>query len=143
MIEIEFEEPKIEKCDCCGQEIVRLTRFVHKNDNAFAVYYIKFTRGHFPNVAYGIIGLGEWGEGSEPKDRVAFTFKIWTNESHYQVGLVDAEESPWSYVTFLGQILNRDEGLKHKWIKDVFHITDHIVAEDKIVVDYFTKSVEP
>jgi hypothetical protein len=142
MIEIEFEEPNIEKCDCCGREIVRLTRFVHQDENAFAVYYINFTRGHSPKVAYGLIGLGEWGEDAEPKDRLAFPFKIWTNESHYQVGLADAEESPWSHVTFLGQILNRDQGLKHKWIKDVFHITDHIVAEDKIVINYFNESGE-
>jgi hypothetical protein len=53
------------------------------------------------------------------------------------VGLVDAKESPWSHATFLGQILDREEALKHSWVKEVFHITDHIVAEDKMVIDYF------
>ena len=142
MIEIEFEELQIKICDCCGQEIVTLTRFVHQDDSAFAIYYVKFTRGHSPKVAYGLIGLGEWGDEAEPKDRLAFPFRIWTNETNYQVGLVDADESPLSHVTYLGQILNRDEGLKHEWIKDVFHITDHIVTDDKIVIDYFTKSGE-
>lgn len=137
MIEIEFEKPNIQTCECCGQEIVTLTRFVYRNHNAFAVYYIKFTRGHLPKVAYGLAGLGEWGEQAEPKDRTAFPFKIWTNESHYQVGLTDADESPWKEVTLFGQVLNRAEALKHNWIKDVFHITDHIVAEDEMVVDYF------
>ena len=140
MIAIEFEEPQIKLCECCGQEVVTLTRFVHQDDNAFAIYHIKFTRGHSPKVAYGLIGLGEWGDDAQPKDRIAFPFRIWTNEINYQVGLVDAEESPWSQVTYLGQILNRDEGLKHEWIKDVFHITDHIVLDDKIVIAYFTKS---
>jgi len=140
MIEIEFNEPNIKICDCCGQEIVSLTRYVHKDEFAFAVYYINFTRGHSPKVAHGLIGLGEWGEDAEPKGRLAFPFKIWTNEANYQVGLVDAEESPWSHVTFLGQILNRNEALKHEWIKEVFHITDHIVAEDKVVIDFFAKS---
>jgi hypothetical protein len=86
MIKIEFEEPIIEKCDCCGQEIVRLTRFVYQDNDAFGVYYINFTRGHSPKVAYGLVGLGEWGDGSQPNNRIAFPFKIWTNESHYQVG---------------------------------------------------------
>jgi hypothetical protein len=142
MIKIEFNEPNTKTCDCCGQEVVSLTRYVHKDDYAFAVYYLNFTRGHSPKVAHGLIGLGQWGEDADPKDRLAFPFKVWTNESHYQVGLVDAEESPWSHVTFLGQILNRNEGLKHEWINDVFHITDHIVADDKIVNDYFTKICE-
>jgi hypothetical protein len=142
MIEIEFNEPNIKTCECCGQEIVTLTRFVHKDDYAFAVYYISFTRGHSPKVAYGLIGLGQWGDDAEPKDRIAFPFRIWTNESHYQVGLLDSDDSTWNHITFLGRLLDRDEALKHEWVKDVFHITDHIVAEDKIVIDFFAETGE-
>jgi hypothetical protein len=138
MIKIEFAEPKFERCECCGREIVRLTRFVYQDNDAFAVYYLKFTKGHTPKEIYGLIGLGEWGEDANQGERLAFPFKIWATESHYHVGLTEVEESPWSQVTYLGKILNRDESLKHKWIKDVFHITDHIVAEDKIVKDHFS-----
>lgn len=139
MIEIEFGEPLTATCDCCGREILTLTRFVHLNGSAFAVYYAKFTQGHQDKIVYGLIGLGEWGEGSEPEDRIAFPFKIWTTETDYEVGLVDAKESPWKDVTYLGRIINRDDGLKHPWIKDVFHITDHMVTDDKVIVDYFRK----
>ena len=104
--------------------------------DAFAVYYLLFTDGHGEKYAEGLIGLGKWGEGSEPEDRTAFPFRIWTTDENYQVGLTDASESPWSNVTFLGKVLDRDEGLKHKWINDVFHITDHIVAEDIEVINY-------
>lgn len=137
MIDIEFEDPQVAYCECCGKEIVRLTRFVYQDGDAFAVYYLLFTRGHTPKVADGIISLGEWGEGSGPDQRLAFPFRIWTNDLNYQVGLVDAEASPWCDVTFLGRIVNRDEALQHEWVQDVFHITDHIVADDTIVVDFF------
>jgi hypothetical protein len=137
MIEIEFEEPMVKKCDCCGQEIVTLTRFVYNDGEAFTVYYANFTRGHEDKVVTGIIGIGEWGDNAEPIDRLAFPFRIWTNETNYQVGLIDAKESLWSDVTFLGQILNRDEALNHEWVSDVFHITDHIVKDDKLIVEYF------
>jgi hypothetical protein len=136
MIEIEFEEPKIFKCDCCGHESVTLTRFVHKDNEAFAVYYAKFTRDHPEKKVFGLIGLGKWGDEAQPKDRIAFPFVIWTNELNYQVGLVDANESPWCDVTFLGPILDREDALKHPWINDVFHITDHMVKEDKMIIDY-------
>lgn len=39
MIEIEFEQPNVYLCECCGNEIKKLTRFVYKNDDAYAVYY--------------------------------------------------------------------------------------------------------
>jgi len=137
MIEIEFEEPKRLECECCGKESISLTRFVYNNGDAHAVYYAKFTEGHEDKIVYGMIGLGEWGESGSPEKRTAFPFCIWTKGDNYQVGLVDREESPWSHVTFLGEILNRKEALEHPWIKEVFHITDHMTLDDQIIIDYF------
>lgn len=136
MITIEFENPIVDKCDCCGEEMVHLTRFVHQDNNAFAVYYAKFTKTHDDKVVYGLISRGGWGEGTGSDDRTAFSFRIWSKDDNYQVGLTDKEESPWSDAEFLGQILDRKEALKHPWLKEVFHITDHIVADDKIIVEY-------
>ena len=137
MIEIEFEEPKHEECECCGNITTRLTRFVYQNGDAFGVYYVLFTEGHEDKVAYSLIGLGEWGKGGEPEMRMAFAVNIWDNDDNWAVTVTDKEESPWSHVEFLGKIVNREEALKHPWIKDVYHITDHIVAEDKPVIEFF------
>ncbi len=138
MLEIELEEPTIDKCTCCGKDVVRLTRFVSQDGDAFAVYFAKFTRDHDDKVLYGIISLGEWGGDSKPENRIAFPFKIWTNQENYQVGLTDKEESPWSDEEYLGKILDRKDALIHPWVKDVFHITDHMVLDDKIIVEYFS-----
>jgi hypothetical protein len=137
MLRIEFEELNIETCECCGKEIVKLTRFVYKGEDAFAIYYAKFTREHEDKVVTGIISIGDWGSDDEPKTRTAFPFKIWTNNEVYQVGLMDKDESPWQQ-KLLGNILDRDEALNHPWIKEVFHITNHIVVEDKEVVEYLS-----
>jgi hypothetical protein len=139
MIEIEFEDPTFEYCECCGNEITRLTRFIYRDGDAFAVYYAKFTKGHDRQVLYGLVSLGEWGEGAEPTDRLAFPFKVWTSDSHFQVGLVDKDESLWQDTTYLGRILDRKEALEHPWLKDVFHVTDHIVTEDEPVIEYFSQ----
>lgn len=136
MIEIEFEEPNIYNCDCCNNKTVRLTRFIYKDGDAHGVYYCQFTIGHKDKVVNGVLSLGKWWDGSTPKDRIAFPFRIWTNEENYQVGLMDKIECQWNDVEILGTMLNRKEGLKHKWIKEVFHITDHIVTDDKNVIEY-------
>ena len=137
MIEIEFEPPDTYMCDCCGKETVRLTRFVLDDGNAHAVYYAQYSKAHDPNGVSGIVGLGEWGEGAQPSDRVAFPFQIWVTDDNYNVGLVDAEDSPWSDATFIGRILNRDEALAHPLCKEAFHITDHMVADDPEIVAFF------
>ena len=133
----EFEEPKESICECCGNTTVRLTRFVHRDGDAHAIYYAMFTKGHPEKRLSGLISLGEWGEGATPEGRVAFPFQIWTDENNFKVGLVDAVDSPWSNVTFLGRILNREEALKHKWLPEVFHITDHMVTDDHQVTEFF------
>ncbi|GAA0860624.1 hypothetical protein [Aliiglaciecola litoralis] len=140
MIEIEFEDPVEGTCECCGNKTVRLTRFVYQDDNAFAVYYAQFSHGHDEKYLSGIVGLGEWGDDEVgPEARVAFPFRIWTDDDNFKVGLVDASESPWREVTFLGKILDRAEALEHEWLKDVFHITDHMVVDDKEIVEYFNE----
>jgi len=139
MIKIEFEEPYVSKCNCCGHETITLTRFVHKDNEAHAIYYAQFTKEHHDKFVSGIISIGEWGDAALPKDRVAFPFRIWTNENNYQVGLMDSNESPWVNETFLGPILDRKEALNHSWIKEIFHITDHIVIEDKVIIEYFNE----
>lgn len=141
MLRIEFEQPEKSVCECCGSTTTRLTRFVYRDNDAHAVYYAMFTSRHPEKVLRGLISLGEWGDDEVgPEARLAFPFEIRTTDDKFQVGMVDALASPWSHVTFLGRILNRDEALKHEWISEVFHITDQMVTEDQEVVRYFDNS---
>ncbi|MCD0455453.1 hypothetical protein LPB85_08320 [Chryseobacterium sp. LC2016-27] len=136
MLEIEFEEPLSEICDCCGNTTVKLTRFVYENDNAFAIYYIRFTKDHDDKEVLGLVSLGDWGTDEISENRTSFLFKLWFDNENWNVSILDGEESPWNS-EILGKILQRQEALKHPWIKDVFHITDHIVEEDQELIKYF------
>lgn len=135
MIEIEFEEPLNDICDCCGNTMVRLTRFVYEDDYAFAIYYIRFTKDHDDKDVLGLISLGEWGTNEIPESRTSFLFRLWFDKGNYGVSILDGEESPWN-ARILGKILQREEAINHPWIKDVFHITDHIVKDDQEVIRY-------
>ena len=138
MLRIEFEPPRKSECDCCGNTTVSLTRFVYKDNDAYAVYYAAFTAGHTEKVVSGLIGLGEWADDEVgPEARLAFPFEIRATDEQFQVGMVDASSSPWSDVEFLGRLLDRDEALQHEWISEVFHITDHMVSDDPEVAGYF------
>jgi hypothetical protein len=140
MIEIEFEPSSVSTCECCGKDTVRLTRFVTNDGSAHAVYYLQYTSGHDTDSMNGLISLGEWGESAAPSDRLAFPFRLWATEDSYNVGLVDAAESPWADSTYLGRLLDRNEALTHPWCKEVFHLTDHITREDPDVIAFFTRS---
>ena len=140
MIEIEFNEPRVSACDCCGGPITRLTRFVSQNGDAFAIYYAMFSNRHTPRLVRTIIGIGEWPgwetDEAVPAARVAFAMELRVGTDNYEVSVIDAAESPWSHVELLGKKLTREEALAHPWIKDAFHIADHMIADDQPLKAY-------
>ncbi|WP_144283022.1 hypothetical protein [Chryseobacterium echinoideorum] len=135
MLKIEFEEPNYELCECCGNTTIKLTRFVYEDENAFAIYYISFTKGHSDKDVLGLISIGDWGTDEVPECRTSFLFKLWFDDNTSYVRILDGNESPWNS-DILGKILQREDALNHPWIKDVYHITDHIVEEDQEVIEH-------
>src|SRR5262245_18941125 len=126
-------------CPCCGGRTTTLTRFVYSNGAAHAVYYAAFSDNHPGQWVSALVSLCEWSEDATPDDRIAFALQIRAIEAEFQVSVVDAVNSPWKEVTFLGRILDRKEALEHPWIDEVFHITDHIVEEDEDVRGYLSR----
>ena len=137
MIEIELTEPKKSTCGCCGGTSTSLTRFVYKDGDAFAIYYASFSDNHPESAVIGVISIGGWGGDGVPPSRAAFSFRLWQGEKNYNVGLTNADESPWNGIELLGKMLDREEALSHHWIEDVFHITDHITEDDTEVINFF------
>jgi hypothetical protein len=115
---------------------------VLEDGNAHAVYYALFTKHHAEKDLKGLIGLGEWGDDARPEDRLAFPFRIWLKDNSPVVTMVDSSESPWSHTTFLGRLLDRDEALAHPWIKEVFHITDHMITDDPVIKEHLLVSLQ-
>lgn len=139
MIDIECPEPIDSECECCGGITTRLTRFVTREGNAYAIYHAMYGEQHRDRGVIGIVGLGDWFEGSNPESRVAFAVRLWFDGTQFQVTIIDALESPWKDVNIISRKLSRDEGLRHPWIQDVFHITDHITLEDPAIREFFAE----
>jgi len=130
MIKIELTEPNKSTCECCNKETTNLTRFVYNEEGAFAIYYAAFSSGHSEDGIIGVISLGDWDEDEVSPNRVAFAFRLWQDENNHNVTITDANESPWHNTKIIGRKLTREGALSHSWIKDVFHITDHMVTDD-------------
>ena len=137
MLTVEYEpENQSEPCDCCGGRTTSLTRFVYNDGDAYAVYYAKYSNNHPEHVVVATVSLGEWGEGSTPEQRVAFALELRANDNEYKVGLINAEFSPWQNAKTIGRTLNREEALAHPLVKEVFHVTDHMVSDDAPIREY-------
>jgi hypothetical protein len=137
MLTIEFEPPhESEPCECCGGRTTALTRFVHSDGDAYAVYYARFSSNHEDRFVLVTVSIGEWGEGSTADQRCAFALRIWTGTENHNVTVLDAVNSPWRNIKLIGRTLDREEALSHPRLQDVFHITDHMILEDAPLRDY-------
>jgi hypothetical protein len=138
MLTIEFEPAReSEPCPCCGGKTTALTRFVHKDGDAHAIYYARFS-DHPERIVLATVGLGEWGEDTTPEQRVAFAFELRSAESEFQVGILDAMHSPWREAKVIGRTLDRAEALAHPLLKEASRVTDHMVSDDTPIREYLS-----
>lgn len=130
--EFEFKPPSISTCDDCNGLTVRLTRFVHRNEQAYAVYYAKYSNNHPDNSVDMLISLGPWGETALPSQRVAFLCHVRAIPGTYQVMLADAddESNPWQDAEILGKMLSAAAARRHEWKKQAFELLDAAFEED-------------
>jgi hypothetical protein len=128
--DVELSEPNIVNCECCGGLSVRLTRFVYRDGEAFAIYYAAYSTNHLNNELAMIVSLGGWSEEGVPPERVAFYCRIRPTEDSYQVSLGDAPNSAWSDVDLVGRKLSREQALIHPWKTAAFEVLDEGFAAD-------------
>lgn len=137
MLTIEFEPPEdLGTCEDCGGRTTELTRFVSSDGDAYAVYYARFTEGHEEREVLATVSLGDWSEESTPEGRVAFALRLWPAPEQNNVTVLDAADSPWRNVDYIGRTLDRAEALAHPLLPEVFHITDHMFTEDAPLRQY-------
>lgn len=129
--EIEMSEPSTSHCDCCGGLSVRLTRFVYRNGDAFAIYYAAYSNNHPGNELAMLVSLGEWGEDSDPSQRTAFYCRVRPTDDSYEVMLGDADQSAWSDVAIIGEKLSRERARQHPWTKTAFEVLDEAFVQDR------------
>jgi hypothetical protein len=95
MITIEFEEPRVAKCECCAGTTTRLTRFVYRDGDAYAVYYAAFSDNHPEQHVSVLVSIGEWADDAPPSRRVAMPIRLWASEGNFNVSVVNRSDSPW------------------------------------------------
>jgi len=136
MLSFELNEPKTSACRCCGGTTTTFTRLVYRDGQAHGIYYAALSDQRPERVIKVVLSLGDFGHGSVPDDRFAFTVDLRPHGGSYEVALTEPERSPWANVTGLGQVLDRASALEHPLIKEVFHILDHAVLEDPSIRAY-------
>lgn len=127
--DIEFSEPSLRRCECCGGLTVRLARFVYRDGDAYAAYFATYSSKHPDGEVDMLISMGEWGEGALAEQRVAFYCRVRIDSEGYTAMLDDALRSPWSDFED-GRPLSREEALEHPYKEAAFELLDEAFEAD-------------
>lgn len=135
-LELGPEDPPT-KCVCCGKTSRIVHGFVYRNGDAYSVYYAGWSEGHPDRGVTMAIAIGEWAEGSSASERVSMGLEARATETQIQFTVLNPEQSPWHKMDLLGEMLSREQALKHPALKEIFEVAEHVVRDDARVKTVF------
>lgn len=139
-LNIVFAEPKVTPCECCGGQTTQLTRVVQREGVPIALYYALFNDKHTAKHVVTIVSVGDFRQGSGPRDREAFALTLSRNDQGVKMTIQDATQSPWREVALLGRMLTEREARDHPRRAEVFEIGTHAVKNDAALFAYLARS---
>jgi hypothetical protein len=104
--------------------------YAYRDEQAHAVYFIRWTRGHPERGAQLAISVGVWGDGGTPESRscVGVECRLVHGAPAYRIA--DASETPWANNALLGRMLVRDDVIGTPLAQQVFAVLDAITADE-------------
>lgn len=120
-------------CPCCGGTTTTLNRLVKRGGLPFAMCRITFAERHLDEPARAILGVGEFGNGTHPDQRVAFGLSLKPDG----VMLIDATRPEWADCGLLGPPLLREQALNHPLKAEMFRLIDQLCEKDEALGEFF------
>ena len=141
MLGLEIDEEELQlTCGCCGRPVRWMQGFVHIDENTSAMYSATISSAHRDRRIHLVLGMGDWSDDGDARDRVAFAAQVWVGEQSGEPGLVTGFVDvgdviippPKEWGDFRSAEEMRKVGRGH----DVFELIDHILASDPRLVKY-------
>src|SRR5215510_2407829 len=123
----------IDNCDCCGNASRSVWGFVECEENAVAVYYVRWALGKPEHGADFDLILGRWGDDASAEDRfaVSLLYRLADEGAGFMIG--DAGKIAAGRSELVSRGLTRDEVVGTPLGEDCFAIVDAIWLQDTCI----------
>jgi hypothetical protein len=123
-------------CPDCGNETVNVWGYAYRDEQAHAVYFVRWTRGHPERGAQLAISIGAWGDDATPDDRSCVGVECHLHDGAPAFKVVDAAQMPWSSKPLLGRMLLRTDVIGTPLAQQLFAVLDAIAADEARFRDF-------
>lgn len=122
-------------CADCGEPIQRVTGFIARDQDAFAVYFASCYHHNGHEAWIDVICSPTWA--GSVNDRETFGCRVGPVDGRSEPGasLVTGGAAFSDSETF-GRKLTRDEALTHPRLPDFWEVVDHILTRDPLVREH-------
>jgi hypothetical protein len=133
VLEIEPGAKVVEgSCDHCGQPMTRVTAFVFRDTDAYAVYYASCYHHDGHEVWMDAVFSPTWDDGADDHFTFGCRFGSVAGQAEPAATLVSAAAA-WGESRVFGHKLSREEALGHPMIDEFWELVDHILTHDPVV----------
>ena len=133
MLEIE-PDPKVVEgtCDHCGGPMTRVTSFVYRDGDAYAVCYASCYHHDGHEAWIDAVFSPSWDEDAD--DRITFGCRVGPAEGQSEpaASLVSAAAA-WGDSRVFGHKLSRDDALAHPMLGEFWDLVDHLLTHEAVV----------
>jgi hypothetical protein len=123
-----------QRCAHCGSTFNVTRGSVYEAGEGVAIYLAALHACQGGKLAHVAIALRPGYQGAQ--DRRAIALKVWPTATEFQMAVVDAHESPWQNEVYLDHLMDREEALASPLLDTLFHIVNHVVAENPKLSGY-------
>jgi hypothetical protein len=123
-------------CPCCGKPYKSVSGFIHKDDNAYSVYFATLQTGH-EEICVGLtLSIGKWWDDNALDERHWILLTIHPTPTDFGMRIDEPEASSHANFKHLGIALSRAEALESRLRDQFFEVADFIVENDPAVNSY-------
>ncbi|MEZ0168855.1 hypothetical protein [Microvirga sp. TS319] len=112
--------------------------FIDRHNLVCAVYFAVWTEGHIETQGVDIVlSVGGWGEGMPDHPRHIIALRCRVSDGPPQFMVLDPIEhgiaDDWANeeTKFLGDLVRRENALRHPDMDEVFRLAEHVVHNDR------------
>jgi hypothetical protein len=119
-------------CEHCGQPMTRVTGFVRRDGEAYAVFFASCYHHDGHEVWIDAVFSPTWADGVD--DRYTFGCRVGpvAGQDEPAATLVPAAQG-WGDKPLFGRKLSREEGLAHPGLAEFWALVDHVLVHDPVV----------
>ncbi len=108
--------------------------FIYRDEDAYAAYHAAlYARHPDRRVSLAITVGDDWSEDADPGERISVALRVRPAQDGLAMTVIDPSESPWTQARTHAGMLDRAHALGHPRIDEIFHVADHIAAQDPTV----------